>query len=283
MSPFRRPYRGSLLRMSGVSFVLHITLVLLLSLNPWPTIVRARPDTYTVTLMPISLPEPEEKPSLPVIKEEIPKPIEKPIEKPVEKPIEKPKKDDIVEKIKKPPRKEETVEKEKDSLKNLQEAIEEIRKKAVLDEIQKKVARREKVEERPIVTLNKPPLTNPPLTNPPLSNPPLTNPPSTSSLKSPSERESKLSEYYSMIWAKIKEMWTLPENLLKEMAGLETVVVITITRDGKIKYMWVEKRSGNALYDQMAMRAIKKAEPLPPIPKELGENTLEVGIRFLPD
>jgi TonB family protein len=78
-------------------------------------------------------------------------------------------------------------------------------------------------------------------------------------------------------------MWTIPENLLKEMAALETVVVITINRDGKIKEMWVEKRSGNALYDQMAIRAIKKAEPLPPIPKELGENTLEIGIRFLPD
>jgi outer membrane biosynthesis protein TonB len=33
----------------------------------------------------------------------------------------------------------------------------------------------------------------------------------------------------------------------------------------------------------MAMRAIKKAEPLPPIPKELGEDTLEIGIRFFPD
>ena len=274
MSPLRRPHRGSLLRMSGVSFVLHIALVLLLSLNPFPTIVRARPEAYMVTLMPVSLPEPEKKPSLPVIKEEIPKPIEKP----VEKPIEKPKKDDIVEKIKKTPRKEETVEKEKDSLKHLQEAIEEIRKKAALDEIQKKVSRRERVEERPIVTV-----TNPPVTNPPVTNPPLTNLPLTSSLKSPSERESKLSEYYSKIWTKIKGMWTIPENLLKEMADLETVVVISTTRDGKIKEMWVEKRSGNALYDQMAIRAIKKAEPLPPIPKELGENTLEIGIRFLPD
>ena len=98
MSPLRRPDRGGLLRMSGVSFVLHIALVLLLSLNPWPTIVKARPEAYTVTLMPISLQEPEKIPSLPVIKEEI---IE-----PIEKPVEKPKKDDIVEKIKKTPRKE---------------------------------------------------------------------------------------------------------------------------------------------------------------------------------
>jgi hypothetical protein len=31
------------------------------------------------------------------------------------------------------------------------------------------------------------------------------------------------------------------------------------------------------------MRALKKAEPLPPIPKELSEDKLEVGIRFFPD
>jgi hypothetical protein len=30
------------------------------------------------------------------------------------------------------------------------------------------------------------------------------------------------------------------------------------------------------------MRALKKAEPLPPIPKELSEDKLEVGIRFFP-
>jgi len=217
-------------------------------------VVKARPEVYTVTLMPVSLQEPEKIPSIPMIQEESLKPVEK----------EKPKKDDIVEKIKKPPRKEETVEK-KVSLKHLQEAIEEIRKKAALDEIRKRVSRREKVEERPVVAL----------TNP--------TPPSISSINSPLEQQSKLNEYYGVIWAKIKEMWTIPENLLKEMADWETVVVITINRDGKIKGMWVEKRSGNAFYDQMAMRAIKKAEPLPPIPKEFAENTLEVGIRFLPD
>jgi hypothetical protein len=31
------------------------------------------------------------------------------------------------------------------------------------------------------------------------------------------------------------------------------------------------------------MRAIKKAEPLPPIPKEFSDPTLEMGFRFHPD
>jgi len=75
----------------------------------------------------------------------------------------------------------------------------------------------------------------------------------------------------------------LKENLLKEMVDLETIIVLIIERNGKIQKFYFEKKSGNALYDQSAMRAIKKAEPLPPIPKELSEDSLEIGIRFFPD
>ncbi len=248
MSPHRRPGRAGLFRMSGISLGLHGALVILLSLNPWTTVVKARPEVYAVTLVPASLAEPE-KASLP------------PAAKELTKPVEKPKRDDIVEKVK--PRKKEEAEKEKASLKHLQEEMEEIRKKAALDEIRNKVARRERVEERPMVAS--------------------TNTVSPSSSKSASEVESILNEYYGRVWAKIKEAWTIPENFLKEMADLETVVVITIDRDGKVKKMWFEKRSSSTLYDQMAMRAIRKAEPLPPVPRDFGESTLEIGIRFLPD
>jgi colicin import membrane protein len=86
-----------------------------------------------------------------------------------------------------------------------------------------------------------------------------------------------------LIWAKIKEGWTLPENLPKEKADLEAIIIVVIEKGGKIQKSWFEKKSGNALYDQMAMRAIKKAEPLPPIPKELSEDSLEIGIRFYPE
>lgn len=94
---------------------------------------------------------------------------------------------------------------------------------------------------------------------------------------------SKLDDYYNMIWAKIKEEWTLPENLPKGKIDLETTIVVIIDREGKVRKSWFEKKSGNGLYDQMAMRAIKKAEPFPPIPKEFSDNTFEIGIRFHPD
>jgi hypothetical protein len=43
------------------------------------------------------------------------------------------------------------------------------------------------------------------------------------------------------------------------------------------------KKSGNALYDPSAMRVIKKAEPLLPIPKGLSEDAFGTGIYFFPD
>jgi TonB family protein len=219
--------------MGVFSLALHILLVVLLTLFPWPNFLKVQPKAYTVTLMPVSIPEP-----LSVMREELPKPIEKP------------KKNDIVEKVKKPP--------PKRDLHRLHEALEEIRKKAALDEIQKRIARRERNETSPSKIL-------------------------ISSTKQSLLSESELNEYYGLIWLKIKESWTIPENLIKEMVDLETIIVLIIGRDGKIQKWWFEKKSGNDLYDQSVVRAIKKADPLPPIPKGLSENTLEIGIRFYPE
>lgn len=259
MGPPRSPDIDHLLKMGGVSLAIHIVLAILLSLNPWPTIIKVPPTAYTVTLMPLSLPEPETqiKEHTPPPKIESPKPIEK------MKPIAKSKKDDIVEKVKKSPQKMEKPEEKKPDFKHLQEALEEIRKKAALDEIQKKVARREKAEQQPPVAPPKVPVI--------------------SSIKPSSILESIVNQYYSLIWAEIKGAWTIPKNVLEERVDLETVIVVIIEKDGSIKKYWFEKKSGNDLYDQTAVRAIKKAEPLPPIPHELGEETLEVGIRFTPD
>jgi len=237
--------------MGGTSLFVHVAMVFLLSLNPFPKIVKIQPTPYTVTLMPVSVQEPEiQKPSpSPVVKQEKPKPIEKP------------KKDDLVEKVKKP-------QKENKELKDLQKALDEIRKKIALDEIQKKVARREKPEGRVAPVAPVAPLA------------PIVSSPQTSA-----SMESILNKYYGIIWSKIKEEWTIPENLLKEkeMVDIETIIVLIIGRDGKIQKSWFEKKSGNAVYDQSAMRAIMKAEPFPPFPRELSEKTLEIGYRFSPD
>ena len=56
---------------------------------------------------------------------------------------------------------------------------------------------------------------------------------------------------------------------------------VKIGGDGKVKDMEYEKRSGNTIYDQRAWEAVKKTEPFPPIPEEIKEDALEIGIRFV--
>jgi len=257
--------------MIGGSLVIHIAFAAILNRNPWPTLIKVQPAAYTVTLMPVPIPEPEipKTPIPPVPRETETQPIEK--VKPIErvKPIEIPKKDDIIEKVKKPEKKiERLMEEKKESLKHLQEQLEEIRKKIALDEIQKRTARKEQTrkeqeEER---------LAAPLLTPPQVSS-------STSSKSSPE----LLAIYSSIVRAKFLEARTIPENLLKEMVDLEATIVVIIDQDGRVQKPKFDKESGNAIYDQRTMRAIKKAEPFPPIPKELGENTLEFEMHFTPD
>jgi TonB family protein len=218
-----------------------------------------------------------------------------------EKKYEQPRENKLVEGLKKSDKKERRVERENSSGKSLQEAIEDIHKRVALDEIQKKVARRSGGERPPAEGPSKGERsTGSQMTGPSSSRSPAligsgtgtgTGPGSgigtgTGSGGSPwgsSLLESKLNDYYNLIWAKIKEGWTLPENLPKEKTELEAIIVVIIEKGGKVQKSWFEKKSGISLYDQMAMRAIRKAEPFPPIPKELSDDTLEIGIRFYPD
>ena len=271
-----RSSTGTLLKAGTLSLVVHGAIIALFTLNPWPHWIRTQPIVYTVSLMSLALPEPETASAyaLPAPREATPKPVES------KTLLDKPKKDDIVENTRKTSKKVEKPEEhqlekpkpekpnvDQKSLKGLQEALDDIRRKVALDNIQRRVAQREKSEKERTVT----------------SSPTSSAKPSTSSMASPAQVESKLNEYYSIIWAKIEQEWTIPENLLKEMVDLETIIVIIIERDGKIQRSWFEKRSGDVHYDQAAMRAILKSDPLPSIPRELNETTLEIGIRFYPD
>ena len=317
---------GGLVKTGVISLFLHLALVgiLVLSLKTAP---QSMATLYRVTLRPFSPPGDGMPkggsgpggpgpsgglPSPPAV--EKPKPAEKPRlaekPKPAEKPkaAEKPKGDEIIGRVesqrKKAREESETGErlvKEKGISKSLQEAIEDIHRRAALDEIQKKVALREKrgrssaegqsVGEEPgrgpIGPASKSLVPSGAGTGPGKGS-------GTGGFSGGegapggasgggSLLESKLNDYYGTLWAKIKKEWTLPENLSKGAKNLETVVVVIINREGKVQKAWFEKRSGSALYDQMAMRAVKKAEPFPPIPAEFVDRTFEIGIRFHPD
>ena len=308
---------GGLLKAGAFSLLIHIALAILLTLIGRPSMTEMGPSIYRVTIRPFSprgdggplgspVPGSRGSPGPTSEAAERLKSVEKPstkesTKKGVAHTTKKQKSSETAanrtpEGLKRTLKKED-VDKQR-SYKHLQEAMEEINKKAALDRIQKRVALRAKsergtTEESGATRLSQGPVTSSSGTEAGSGSGTGTG---SGSVGSPtggspwgslsggsSAFESKLSDYYNMIWAKIKKEWTLPGDLPKGGTNLETVIVVVIDRDGKIQKSWFEKKSGNSKYDQMAMRAIKKAEPLPAIPREFSDETFEVGIRFHPE
>lgn len=289
---------GGLLKTGFVSFLLHITLAIVLILSTRSTIPKIGPSVYRVTVRsfspqgdgtPLGSPNPgpgraAELPASPPGEKLKAVANEKGTEKAEAAKSRQKKVEKKVENVEKGW----SLEKRKSSLKSIQEAIEDIDKKAALEEIQKKVARRERSARLTQgLTISGAGAGTETGSGSGTGSGPAGSPsggsPWGSSSGGSSALESRLSDYYSEIWAKIKKEWTLPGDLPKGKTSLETVIVITLNRDGKVQKSSFEKRSGNAHYDQSAMRAIKKAEPLPPIPKEFSDETFEIGIRFHPE
>ena len=287
--------KSGLLKAGIFSLLLHMTLVAILTFGLRPTMTDMGLSVYRVTIRPFSphgdgTPLGSSIPGSPGLPEESPPSL--PGEK--LKPVGNQKGSEKVGKRVEKSERGEKVEAEKGSRKALQDALEDIRKKAALEEIQKRIARREKLEKGPTEGS---PTTHPSKgsavsgagtgTGLGTASGSLGSPTGGSrwgsSYSGSSALESKLNEYCDRIWEKIKKEWTLPGNLPKGKTDLEAIIVVIIERDGKIQKSWFEKKSGNAHYDQMSMRAIKKADPLPPIPKEFSDNTFEIGIRFHPD
>jgi outer membrane biosynthesis protein TonB len=84
--------------------------------------------------------------------------------------------------------------------------------------------------------------------------------------------------YLAAVQAKVTQEWVLPESLSMTDNNLETTVGFFIDRAGKAQKLRFIKKSGSDLYDQAAMRAIKKAEPFSPVPISLIDE--EIGLNF---
>jgi colicin import membrane protein len=93
------------------------------------------------------------------------------------------------------------------------------------------------------------------------------------------EATMKMKVYYSVIWSKIRAQWAFPEGILSK-DNYEAIIAVTILRNGIVADIDFEKRSGNRYFDESAVKAIRKAAPLPALPEWLRGSSLEVGIRF---
>lgn len=90
----------------------------------------------------------------------------------------------------------------------------------------------------------------------------------------------RLRIYYTKIWDRIRNNWIFPGRTIKGKDNLQAIVVIQIARDGKIIGCRFERRSGNDLFDQSVVKAIRRSDPLPGLPEEYMKATHELGIRF---
>ena len=90
--------------------------------------------------------------------------------------------------------------------------------------------------------------------------------------------QARFGRYYMAVFNKIQSAWVLPHYYEQEQ--LMATVEITIRADGRIVNTQFEKKSGNAEFDRSVMRAIQKANPLPPLPPGIKEPLLTLGIRF---
>ena len=80
----------------------------------------------------------------------------------------------------------------------------------------------------------------------------------------------------------IQKNWVFSEQLAGDATELVAWLVIEIMPDGHIRDIWFEKRSGNRYFDDQAFKAVKKSNPLPPLPKSYLRPFFNVGLRFTP-
>jgi colicin import membrane protein len=92
----------------------------------------------------------------------------------------------------------------------------------------------------------------------------------------------KIDLYKLEIAYHIEKKWAFPEQFAGGRTDLEAVLVIKILPNGEIRDIWFEKKSGNSYFDESAFRAVRKSNPLPPLPKEFRRPFYNVGLVFTP-
>jgi TonB family protein len=86
------------------------------------------------------------------------------------------------------------------------------------------------------------------------------------------------SYYLGMILTKISQYWRNPYQGGKQ--EIRATIYFKIDRTGKLLEAVLEKSSGDALFDQAAIRAVYQAKTFPPFPQEMKVSVLGVHFEF---
>jgi len=254
-----RKFFISFISLQGVSVLLHIGLLLIMifmqqhtSFNKkMPPAVQVDLVSYSPKLGDLLKPEKKQIKKTDIKKDE-PKPIKKKVQ-----PIEKNEKTFVEKKELKPA---EILEAAKEEIKENVEDQEQEKIKDILSELREKVVEQEmqddyEVEETQVTGYKA------------------------------WKNISAQSIYNSVFSTMIQKNWVFNENLAQLDENDKTInvlVMIRILENGDLGDIWIETKSGNDFLDKSAIRAIKKAAPFPPLPKEFQRQSYEVGLLFSP-
>ena len=86
------------------------------------------------------------------------------------------------------------------------------------------------------------------------------------------------SYYLALILSKISQNWNNPYQGKRETVRAQ--VYFRIDKNGKLQEVKIENSSGDAIFDQSALRAVYEAKVFPPLPEEMKLSTLGVHFEF---
>ncbi len=86
-------------------------------------------------------------------------------------------------------------------------------------------------------------------------------------------------QYYASIFNTLQPHWKLPAYKTWD-PDLSATIVIHISKNGEITRKYFESKSGDSVFDQFVLKALKNGAPLPPIPAVLNKREIELGLKF---
>ena len=86
--------------------------------------------------------------------------------------------------------------------------------------------------------------------------------------------------YLALVQTRIDENWVAPPVKAHEK-NLQVVLKFRILRSGKVIDLDIAEGSGNSYYDSAALRAVQRANPLPPFPADIHKFSFDVRYNFV--
>jgi TonB family protein len=87
------------------------------------------------------------------------------------------------------------------------------------------------------------------------------------------------SYYLAAIERRVSQNWF--SGVSSGAEGLTCLVFFRLRRDGRVDDVRIEQSSGNTYFDRSAMRAVRSAEPFPPLPRAFTESYLGIHFTFV--